>query len=220
MKPTKADIIKTIYMHNQNKYQESHTIDYSNFNIEVFESELVYLHVKLYIPKNNIRTFVITNGFTNDFSTTLRKIFEYKHQDLLKLIRNETKSEVENIGQDEIKIPFDDKINSFRELRELIKTIEIENKKLQQDEIVKDEVKKAKDRYIQSLYDLIEKVFAIFSNGLEANKTVQNKTLVKSLAKEFGFKINTQKHLSIFNVDSRDNLQKYIAKSLIYIKDN
>lgn len=219
MKPTKADIIKTIYMHNQNKYQESHTIDYSNFNIEVFESELVYLHVKLYIPKNNIRTFVITNGFTNDFSTTLRKIFEYKHKDLLKLIRNETKSEVENIAHDEIKIPFDDKINSFRELRELIKTIEIENKKLQQDEIVKDEVKKAKDRYIQSLYDLIEKVFAIFSNGLEANKTVQNKTLVKSLAKEFGFKINTQKHLSIFNVDSRDNLQKYIAKSLIYKKN-
>jgi len=218
-KPTKSDIIKTIYMHNQNRYQGSHIIDYSNFNIEVFESELIYLHVKLYIPKNNIKSFVITNGFTNDFSTALRKIFEYKHQDLLKLIRNEMKSDVENSANDNFEIPFDDKINSFRELRELIKTIEIENEKLQQDEITKDEVKKAKDRYIQSLYDLIEKVFAIFSNELEANKTLQNKKLVKKLAKEFGFIIDTRKHLSIFNVDSRDNLQKYIAKSLIYKKN-
>ena len=219
IKPTKADIIKTIYMHNQNRYKGSHTIDYSNFNIEVFKSELIYLHVKLYIPKNNIKSFVITNGFTNDFSTALRKVYEYKHQDLLKLIRSDMKSDVESSTNDDFNIPFEDKINSFRELRELIKTIEIENEKLQQDEIKKDEVKKSKDRYIQSLYDLIEKVFAIFSNDLEANKTLQNKTLVKSLAKEFGFKINTQKHLSIFNVNSRDNLQKYIAKSLIYKKN-
>lgn len=219
LKPLKADIIKTIYMHNQNKYQGIHTIDYSNFNIKVFESELVYLHVKLYIPKNNIRSFVITNGFTNDFSTLLRKIFEYKHQDLLKLIRNETKSDVEDIAPKKIEIPFDDKINNFRELKELIKTIEIENEKLQQDEIEKDEVKKSKDRYIQSLYDLTERIFAVFSNELEVNKTLQNKTLVKKLAKEFGFKIDSKKHLSIFNVDSRDNLQKYIAKSLIYKKN-
>ena len=219
IKPTKADIIKTIYMHNQNRYKGSHTIDYSNFNIEVFESELIYLHVKLYIPKNNIKSFVITNGFTNDFSTALRKVYEYKHQDLLKLIRSDMKSDVESSTNDDFNIPFEDKINSFRELRELIKTIEIENEKLQQDEIKKDEVKKSKDRYIQSLYDLIEKVFAIFSNDLEANKTLQNKKLVKKLAKEFGFKIDSKRHLSIFNVDSRDNLQKYIAKSLIYKKN-
>jgi len=219
IKPTKSDIIKTIYMHNQNRYQGSHTIDYSNFNIEVFESELIYLHVKLYIPKNNIKSFVITNGFSNDFSTALRKMYEYKYQDLLKLIRSDMKSDVESIVNDDFEIPFDDKINSFRELRELIKTIEIENEKLQHDEIKKDEVKKSKDRYIQSLYDLIEKVFAIFTNELEVNKTLQNKKLVKNLAKEFGFKINTRKHLSIFNVDSRDKLQKYIAKSLIYKKN-
>lgn len=219
IKPTKVDIIKTIYMHNQNRYKDSHTIDYSNFNIEVFESELIYLHVKLYIPKNNIKSFVITNGFTNDFSTALRKVYEYKHQDLLKLIRSDMKSDVESSANDDFEIPFDDKINSFLELRELIKTIEIENEKLQQDEIKKDEVKKSKDRYIQSLYDLIEKVFAIFSNELEANKTLQNKKLVKKLAKEFGFAIDSKRHLPIFNVDSRDNLQKYIAKSLIYKKN-
>ena len=219
IKPTKVDIIKTIYMHNQNKYQGSHTIDYNNFNIEVFKSELVYLHVKLYIPKNNIRSFVITNGFTNDFSASLRKVFEYKHQDLLKLIRSDMKSDVESSVNDDFNIPFEDKINSFRELRELIKTIEIENEKLQQDEIKKDEVKNAKDRYIQALYDLIEKVFAIFSNRLEVNKTLQNKKLVKKLANELGFKIDSKRHLPIFNVDSRDNLQKYIAKSLIYKKN-
>jgi len=219
LKPTKSDIIKTIYKHNQNRYKGGHTIDYSNFNIEIFESELIYLHVKLYIPKNNIKSFVITNGFTNDFSTALRKMFEYKHQDLLKLIRSEMKSDIESGVEDNFKIPFEDKINNFGELRELIKTIEIENEKLQNDAIKKDEVKNSKDNYVQALYDLIEKVFAIFAHDLEANKTLQNKKLLKKLAKEFGFNINSNKQLKIFNVDSRDNLQKYLAKSLVYKKN-
>jgi len=74
-KPKKFDIIKTIFEHNQQKYTKYYNIDYKNFKIDtVGTPELVYLHVKLYMP--NIESFVITNGFTNDFSPLLRKIFE------------------------------------------------------------------------------------------------------------------------------------------------
>jgi len=218
-KPTKSDIIKTIYKHNQNKYKGSHTIDYKNFNIEIFESELIFLHTKFYIPKNNIQSFVITNGFTNDFSTVLRKVFEYKHQELLKFLRQETKSDVDKMNNNNVNIPFEDKINRYSDIKELMKTIEKEGIKIQQDEITKDAVKRSKDMLIQSLYDLVEKSFAIFSDELHADKTLQDKKLLKTLAKDFGFYIDIEKHLSIFNVDSRDNLQKYLARTLIYKKN-
>jgi len=217
-KPTKADIINTIYIHNKNQYQGSHTIDYKNFNIEIFESELIYLHVKLYIPKNNIKSFVITNGFTNDFSTVLRKIFEYKYQNILKSFRQEIKSEQEERRISSINIPFNDKINKYRELKKIIENIEENTVGLQKKEITKDEVKKSKDHLIQSLYDLIEKSFYIFSKDLDADKSLHNKKLLKSLAKDFGFHISEKIHLSIFNVDSRDNLQKHLAKTLVYKK--
>ncbi len=217
-RPNKLDIIKTIYTHNQNNYQGVREVDFKNFKIDMtVKPELIYLHVKLYIPKNSIKSFVVTNGFTNDFSTTLRKIFEYKHQKLVRLLRQDKKSDLGVKNNDDLKIPFEDAINRYRELAYLIKTIEKEEMKLSAE--TEDEVKKSKDILTQSLYDLVEKGFDIFSKELNANKTLQDKELLKTLAEYFGFNVDEQIQLSIFNVDSRDNLQKFLAKSLIYKKN-
>ena len=217
-KPTKAGIIKTIFEHNQKKYKESHTIDYKNFKIDtVGVPELIYIHVKLYMP--NIKSIVITNGFTNDFSPLLRNIFENKHLELLNIFKNETRTDVQKIKNMNTDIPFENSINRYENVKVLIQRIEKESLTLKDSHSTKDEIKKAKDIFTQSLYDVIEKSFEYLSKDLKETKDLKNQKLLNALAKDCGFKADSERVLPIFKVHNNDNLQKYFAKALFYKKD-
>lgn len=217
IKPRKQDFIKVIHIHNQNG---SNIIDYNNFNIQILEPELIYLHTKLYILKNATGSFAITNGFTNDFSTPLRRIFEYKQHELLKLLKQETKTDSDdNKLSKKNTIPFEESISRYSDIKELIINIERESIKIQQDETTLEEMKKAKDRFAQSLYDLVEKTFKELSKNYSEAKSLKNRKLLNSLAEDIGFKIDKEYDLPIFKVYDNDNLQKYFAKTLIYKKD-
>lgn len=218
-KPRKQEFIKAIYMHNQNSYNENDSIDFKDFNIEVLEPELVYIHTKLYILQNTQGSFTITNGFTNDFSTHLRKIFEDKYQDLLRVFRQETKVDSDKKVSTAIKIPFNDKINRYSDVKNLIQNIERESLKIKQDRTDSNETKYSKDRFAQSLYDLIEKTFSVLSKDCLEVKSLKDRELLNTLAKNIGFEIPEEYDLPIFKVHDNDNLQKYFAKTLIYKKD-
>jgi len=217
-KPTKADIIKTIFEHNQQKYKESHTIDFKDFKIDtVGDPELIYLHTKLYMPK--IKSFVITNGFTNDFSPLLRKIFENQHSELLSILKKDAETEVDKNRDWNIDIPFENSVNRYQNVKVLIK--EIENKSLILKNVYSDknEIKKSKDIITQYLYDVIEKAFEYLANNLRDTKDLKNQKLINGLAKDCGFEVDNERILPIFKVHNNDNLQKFFAKALFYKKD-
>ena len=217
-KPSKADIIKTIFEHNQQKYKESPTIDYKDFKIEtVGDPELIYLHVKLYMP--SIKSFVVTNGFTNDFSPILRKLFENQHATLLNIFKNETRVDAQKNQNSNTDIPFENSIDRYSNVKVLVKKIEEQSFILKNDDSSKDEIQKAKDLFAQNLYDVIEKAFSYLSKDLEDTQDLKKKELLNKLAQDCGFKVDNKKYLPIFNVHNNDNLQKYFAKALLYKKD-
>ncbi len=217
-KPSKSDIIKTIFEHNQQKYKESHVVDYKDFKIDtVGEPELIYLHVKLYMP--DIKSFVLTNGFTNDFSPMLRKIFEYKHSELLHIFKNETRVDAKKNQSWDVDIPFEEIVNRYSDVKQLVITIEWQYKNIKNPDSSKDDIKKAKDRLTQSLYDVVEKAFDALTRDLIDTEDLKNQKLLQSLAKDAGFKITDDYILPIFKVHNSDNLQKYFAKALFYKKD-
>lgn len=216
--PSKADIIKTIFEHNQQKYKESNTIDYKDFKIEtVGNPELIYLHVKLYMP--SIKSFVVTNGFTNDFSPILRKLFENQHATLLNILKNETRVDAQKNQNSNTDIPFENSIDRYSNVKVLVKKIEEQSFILKNDDSSKDEIQKAKDLFSQNLYDVIEKAFYYLSKDLEDTQDLKKKELLNKLAQDCGFKVDNEKYLPIFDVHNYDNLQKYFAKALFYKKD-
>ncbi|MCG3701567.1 hypothetical protein L5F41_05590 [Aliarcobacter butzleri] len=217
-KPSKADIIKTIFEHNQQKYKESHTIDYKDFKIEtVGDPELIYLHVKLYMP--SIKSFVVTNGFTNDFSPILRKLFENQHATLLNILKNETRVDAQKNQNWNIDIPFENSIDRYSNVKVLVKKIEEQSFILNNNDSSKDEIQKAKDLFAQNLYDVIEKTFAYLSQDLVDTQDLKKKELLNKLAQDCGFQVDNKRDLPIFKVYNNDNLQKYFAKALLYKKD-
>ena len=217
-KPTKSDIIKTIFEHNQQRYKESHSIDYKDFKIETIgDPELLYLHVKFYMP--SVKSFLITNGFTNDFSPILRNLFEKQHSELLSIFKNETIVDAQKIQNNNIDIPFDNSIDRYGDVKILIKNIEKQSLILKSKDSSKDRIASAKDLFAQSLYDVIEKSFYYLSKNLTDTQDLKKRELIQTLAQECGFKIDNKKHLSIFKVHNNDNLQKYFAKALLFKKD-
>lgn len=216
--PSKADIIKTIFEHNQQKYKESNTIDYKDFKIETIGNpELIYLHVKLYMP--SIKSFVVTNGFTNDFSPILRKLFDNQHLSLLNILKNETKVDAQKNQSRNIDIPFENSINRYSNIKVLVKKIEEQSFILKNDDSSKDEIQKAKDLFAQNLYDVIEKAFSYLSQDLVDTQDLKKKELLNKLAQDCGFQVDNKRDLPIFKVHNNDNLQKYFAKALFYKKD-
>jgi hypothetical protein len=216
--PTQADLIKAIHLHNKNRYQGSHTIDYKDANIDITEPELIYLHLKLYIPRSDIDSIIITNGFTNDYSTLLRKIFTSHHQELLQVFRGELKSDTDKVKDSNIDIPFESNIRKYPEIVTKIKNIE-KNINILQDKLSSSkEIKNAK-LIAEKYYDTIEELLRILSEDLEDNNRIKNKDLLKSLAKDIGFKLDSQADLKVFGISSANNLQKYLAKSIIYKKN-
>ncbi|MEL0649926.1 hypothetical protein V6246_00745 [Algibacter sp. TI.3.09] len=215
-KPTKLQIVETIFKHNQSKYKGSHKIDVKQFNIDLLKPELLYLHTKLYILKDNIDSFVITNGFTNDFSTVLRKLFSERHSTLLPLLRKNIRVDTDN-RQDKVEVPFEKSIIRYKIEKKLIVTIEKETLTINNTHTNKETIKASKSGLIASLYDLIELLFKRLSKDDSDSDSLKKRELLENIAKDIGFEIN-DKYLHILKVHSGDNLQKYLAKSLLYKK--
>lgn len=214
---TKEDIIKTIYLHNQKNYDNFPKIDYQNFNIDLVNTnELIYLHTKLFFPKNSIDSIVVTNGFTNDYSTLFRKIYENQHQELVYHFRDELKQGSDN-NNFNVNVPFEKEIKRFPDIFNNIKSIEINLEKLNK-ENDKNKIKKFKEYLLTSLYDSIEKAFEEFTKELKDTESLKNKKSLYELAHNAGFKLDIDR-LPIFNVSKSNNLQKFFAKSLFYKKN-
>ena len=216
IKLTTEDIIRTIYLHNQKDYDNLQKIDYHSFPTDLVNTnELIYLHAKLFIPKNSIDSIVVTNGFTNDYSTLFRKIYENQHEELVYHFRDELKQ-----GSDKnnykVNVPFEKEIKSFLDVFNNIKSIEINLEKLKKEEDG-NKVKKFKEYILTSLYDAIEKAFEVFTKELNDTVSLKNKKTLHELSKKVGFKLDTDR-LPIFNVSKSNNLQKFFAKSLFYKK--
>lgn len=215
--PSQSDLIKTIFLHNQSNCETCHKIDYTDTNIDINEKpELVYLHTKLYIPSNNIEKIIITNGFTNGFSSLFRNIFMDQFQEFLKLFREELATDVDKRKETDIKIPFDNHINHYPVIESNIRKIEKEFPILQDNLSNSKEIKSAK-KIAEIYYDIIEELLKNLTINKKYNSSLKDKVLLKKLAIDIGFKINSKNKFKIFNVSfSKDNLQKYLAKAIIY----
>lgn len=217
IKLTNEDIIKAIYMHNQKNYDYFPKIDFQNFNINLVDTtELIYLHTKLFIPKGSPDSIVITNGFTNDYSTLFRKIYESHNQELIYFFRDSLKQDVIKENKSQIEIPFEDRIKSFPEVFRNIRNVEDKLRKLKNADDKKSK-KNFKENILTSLYDGIEKAFEAFTKELKDTESLKNKNRLYALSKQVGFKLDSDR-LPIFNVAKANNLQKFLAKSLFYKK--
>lgn len=213
--PSQSDLIKTIFLHNQSNCETCHKIDYTDTNIDINEKpELVYLHTKLYIPSNNIEHIIITNGFTNGFSTLFRNIFMDKFQEFLKLFRQDLKADIDK--RIDINIPFDSYISHYPIIKSNIENIEKGFLILEDRLSNSKEIKNAK-KIAETYYDIIEELLKNLTISKKYNSSLKDKAFLKKLAKNIGFKINNKNKFKIFNVSPyKDNLQKYLAKAIIY----
>ena len=215
---SKNDLLKTIYLHNQKRYTEYSNINYKNFNIDVLESEeMIYLHTKLYIPESNIASVVISNGFTNDYSTLFRSIYEEEHLKMLSYIRGDLRQDVE-VKYRRINIPFESKI---RQYPTLVKNIEDIEKNIEDTELSNspDKIKWYIGNVLTSLYDTTEKAFEYYTDDLQESKDIKKRDLLHSLSIDIGFKIyDNNNKFSMFNVSSNDNLQKFFSKAIFFKK--
>lgn len=217
--PTQGDLIKTMFIHNQNQYENGHSIDYTDTNIDINgKPELIYLHTKLYIPTSNIEHVIMTNGFTNDYSPVFKNIFTDNFQELLQLFRQKLKSDTDKIKETDIGIPFESKIKTYPTIMSNIRNIEKEIVLLQDNLSSSKEIKNAK-KIAEKYYDIIEELLKILSLNIKDNKSLKEKAIIKKTAKEIGFKIDRNRYFKVFNVSSKENLQKFLAKCIIYKKE-
>lgn len=217
--PTREDIIKSIYLHNQKNYENFSKIECEDFKIDIVNTnELIYLHVKLYMPKNSNDSIIVSNGFSNDYSILFREIYKNQHQNLISYFRSELKQDIE-LKANKIDVPFENKIINFPEVLKNIQEIENNKEKLNHTNS-KASIIFYKDKIMKSLYDGLEQTFKNYVKNLKDTESLKNKNLLYELALKAGFNLNIKiDKLPIFNISKQDNLQKFIAKSLFYKKD-
>lgn len=214
--PSQSELIKTIFLHNHSNYDGSHKIEYTDTNIEISgKPELIYVHVKLYIPNTNFEQIIMTNGFTNGFSSLLRNNFQNNFQEFLKLFKLELKSDLDKRKETDTDVPFESKINNYPVILSNIRIIEKQIKLIEDNLSNSSEVKNAK-KIAERYYDTIEELLKILTIDKKENSTLRNKSILKELAKDIGFKIKNKIKFKIFNVSFMDNLQKYLAKAILY----
>ena len=72
------------------------------------------------------------------------------------------------------------------------------------------EIKSAK-KIAETYYDIIEELLKNLTINKKYNSSLKDKVLLKKLAIDIGFKINSKNKFKIFNVSyNKDNLQKYL----------
>jgi len=215
-KPSQEEFIKTILSNNHYFVNSWYLtkINYKNLsNFNLTDNEDIYLHTKLFIPKDNRDVILITDGLDGDFSYYFSSIIEESSENFINDLRTKAKIDIETTNKEQnVQIPFDSKINNHKTVKSLIKRVEINLQKYQTD-IGAYKKSQYKKYILTDLFDAVEQSFEKLSKGLKDSELI-NKKQIRNLVKQKGFKL--QNKMEIFSISSRNNIQKFIAKAVFY----
>ena len=210
----KRDILRTIYSFRQADHDIRLGLDNNSMKTNATrETEPVFLHTKLYILRQ-IDSFTVTNGLTNDFSTQLRKVYELKYPWLITELRQKLKYDGENISENQVKIPFENGLQRYSDIYYLVLNIEKNFRNLDSDITDVRKIKESKHKLIESIYDTYEKLFELLSKDLTGAMVYRDRKLVNDLAVKIGFMTDFSQGLKVLRAGKRENLQKYLVKSI------
>lgn len=210
----KRDILRTVHSFRHADHDIRLGLDMSSIKINATrEAEPVYLHTKFYILRQ-IDSFAITNGLTNDFSTQLRKVYEVRYPELITALRQKLRYDGENMSENQVKIPFEESLQRFPDILNLVHNIEKNVLVLSSDITDLGLITRSKHKMIESIYDTYEKIFELLSKGLTDASFYQDRKLANDLAGKMGFRTASRSSLKVLKVGRRENLQKYLVKSI------
>lgn len=211
----KRDILRTIHSFRQADHDIRLGLDNSSMKINATrETEPVYLHTKLYILKQ-IDSFAVTNGITNDFATQLRKVYEHKYPELITALRKRLRHDGEKSSENQVKTPFENSLQRYPDIHHLVHNIEKNILVLNSDITDLRAIKQSKQKLIESIYDIYEKLFELLSKDMTVAKVYLDKKLANDLAEQMGFRTDFSHGLKVLKAGKRENLQKYLVKSIV-----
>ena len=216
---TQEDLIKIIVNNNLNhKIYSKYIIKiptYKLANLNLNDSEIMYLNVKLFIPKNNRDIILVTDGFNGGFSTLLGEIINKYYPKFVLDLKSSTQIDIDNDEATDILLPFESKIDNYFEIKNLIRNIEINYQEYlnKNNSVFKTKIKK---NILKDLFDVLEKTFFELSKDLKYSKLITKDKIIAILQKDFLI----DKDMNIFNISTRrNNLQKYLALAIFYKKE-
>lgn len=222
---SKKDFIKAILRHNKQKIYNNneHTkhisyIDYSSFEISNLEPELVFLHVKLIFLQEN--HFLITNGWTNDYSTDLIELFGDKFYYEISALRQKkiTIDTDKNTNNKNIDLPFDGKIADYEKIYQLLCNIEEHIQIINRNDISSQEMDSCSSKIFEYLFDALENSLKYIAQNDIDTSSIKEVHTVQEIARSMGFKLDSKK-ISILKASGRENFQKYLCRTIIFKKD-
>jgi len=216
---TQEDLMKIIVHNNLNNKNFSNFITkiptHKLSNLDLNDNEIMYLNVKIFIPKNNRDIILVTDGFNGGFSALFSEIINFYYHHFVIYLKSLTQINIYDKFTDDIELPFGDKINNYFEIKNLIKNIEINYQKYlnENNSVLKTKIKK---NILKDLFDVLEKAFFELSKDLKYSKLITKDKIIAILQKDFLI----DKNMNIFNISiTRNNLQKYLALAIFYKKE-
>ena len=223
--PSKKDFIKAILRHNKQKIYNNNEcknhidyIDYSSFEIANLDPELVFLHVKLFFLQEN--HFLITNGWSNDYSTELIELFGNKFAYEISTLRqkNLTIDIDKNTNNKNIDLPFDNKITEYEKICQLICDTEEHIKNINRNDIGSYETNLYSSKILECLFDILENSLKYITQSDMDTSSIKETHTIQEIAYNIGFKLDINKN-SILKANGRENFQKYLCKAILFKKD-
>ena len=215
---SQQDLIKVIIYNNLNNKNSSDFITkiptHKLSNLDLNDSEIMYLNVKIFIPKNNRDIVLVTDGFNGGFSALFNEIINFYYHHFVIHLKSLTQINVDDKLINDIDLPFEDKINNYFEIKNLIKNIEINYQKYlnETNSSLKLKIKK---NILKNLFDVLEKAFYELSKDLTYSKLITKDSILFILKDNF----IVNKEMKLFNISKRNNLQKYLALAIFYKKE-
>jgi hypothetical protein len=213
------DLIKIIINNNLNNNISKYLVKIptnkvTNLNLNDYEE--MFLNVKLFIPKNNRDTILVTNGF-NGYSSLFNLIIREYFPEFVAHLKSYTQVKLEKLDDvnDNFLIPFENKINNYFEIKNLVKNIEKDYQKYLYDDSssFKSKIKK---NILKNLFDVLEKAFCELSKDLKYSSFITTDKIILILSEQ-SFIINT--NMNLFKISKRNNIQKYIALAVFFRKE-
>jgi len=200
------DVISAVLKHNLKRYENYPRIELTEISKNPVKKDLVLLHVRVYFLENG--EFVLTNGFSGDFSTILTDIFKTtKCYGLISALREEKKEE-KSTKKKEITIPYATNDNTLKEKFSIIEESLKENPQTQ------NHLDRIKEKLTISLYDLIEHATKCDEKeALLYKDELYNSSFLAELAKEAGFEADEK--MNIFHYTGSEGIKKNLGVMLI-----
>jgi len=202
------DLINAVNKHNLKQYKNFPKIDVTQILKKPVFKEEVLLHTKVYFLENG--EFVLTNGFSGDFSSILTDVFRnYEYGLLIKELRKTLTQKIIATST-KITIPYKTTDNTVKEKLEFIEMY-LNN----EENNIKSRNNK-KEKLTITLFDLIEYSLKIESDKENARMfkdEMKNESFLVEIAKTMGFEANER--LNIFHISQSEGIKVYIALLLI-----